>query len=60
MKPTKNVSIAPAKGRLALLLPGMGAVATTLIAGVEAVRWGLAEPIGSVTISARTSVNSPR
>jgi myo-inositol-1-phosphate synthase len=65
VKPTKNVSIAPAKGRLALLLPGMGAVATTLIAGVEAVRRGLAEPIGSVTqmgrirLGKRTEGRSP-
>ena len=39
----------PAEGRLGILLPGMGAVATTFIAGVEAVRRGIAEPIGSVT-----------
>jgi len=45
----KKTNIAPASGRLALLLPGMGAVATTLIAGVEAIRRGLAPPIGSVT-----------
>jgi myo-inositol-1-phosphate synthase len=43
------MDIAPAKGRLAILLPGLGAVATTLIAGVEAVKRGLAKPIGSVT-----------
>jgi myo-inositol-1-phosphate synthase len=42
-------SIAPAGGRLAVLLPGLGAVATTLVAGVEAVRRGLAKPIGSLT-----------
>jgi myo-inositol-1-phosphate synthase len=42
-------SIAPAKGRLAVLLPGLGAVATTLVAGVEAVRRGFAKPIGSLT-----------
>jgi myo-inositol-1-phosphate synthase len=42
-------NIAPAKGRLAVLLPGLGAVATTLIAGVEAVRRGRAKPIGSLT-----------
>jgi myo-inositol-1-phosphate synthase len=45
----KHRSIAPAKGRLAILLPGLGAVGTTLIAGVEAVRRGLAKPIGSLT-----------
>jgi myo-inositol-1-phosphate synthase len=45
----KQPSIAPATGRLAVLIPGLGAVATTLIAGVEAVRRGLAKPIGSLT-----------
>ncbi|HTV13833.1 MAG TPA: inositol-3-phosphate synthase, partial [Acidobacteriaceae bacterium] len=42
-------SIQPAKGKLGVMVVGMGAVATTLIAGVEAVRKGLAKPIGSVT-----------
>ena len=37
------------EGRVGVLLPGMGAVATTFIAGVEAVRQGLAKPIGSLT-----------
>ncbi len=41
--------IAPATGRLGVLTPGLGAVATTFIAGVEAVRRGLAQPIGSLT-----------
>ena len=41
--------VRPAEGRLGVLLPGMGAVATTFIAGVEAVRRGMAEPIGSLT-----------
>ena len=36
-------------GRLGVLLPGFGAVATTFVAGVEAVRQGLAKPIGSLT-----------
>ena len=31
------------------MIPGMGAVATTFVAGVEAVRKGIAEPIGSLT-----------
>ena len=53
MTTTTKTSITPATGRLALLLPGMGAVATTLVAGVEAVRRGLAKPIGSVTQMAR-------
>jgi myo-inositol-1-phosphate synthase len=37
------------EGKLLVLLPGMGAVATTFMAGVEAVRRGLAPPIGSLT-----------
>jgi myo-inositol-1-phosphate synthase len=41
--------IAPAQGPLALFLPGLGAVATTLVAGVEAVKRGLAKPVGSLT-----------
>jgi len=41
--------IAPAEGRLGVLLPGLGAVSTTLIAGVELVRKDLAKPIGSLT-----------
>ena len=45
----KAPTIAPASGRLAVLIPGLGAVATTLIAGVEAVRRGLAKPTGSLT-----------
>ncbi|MBS1963166.1 MAG: inositol-3-phosphate synthase [Bdellovibrionales bacterium] len=45
----KKVTIAPAKGKLAILTPGMGAVATTLYAGVLAVNKGIAKPIGSHT-----------
>ena len=41
--------IAPAKGKLGVMVIGLGAVATTMIAGVEAVRRGLAKPIGSLT-----------
>jgi myo-inositol-1-phosphate synthase len=41
--------VKPAQGKLGVLLPGMGAVATTFIAGVEAVRRGISEPIGSLT-----------
>jgi len=41
--------IAPAEGKLGVLLPGLGAVATTFIAGVEAVRRGTAKPFGSLT-----------
>jgi len=39
----------PHDGKLLVLTPGMGAVATTFIAGVEAVRRGLAKPFGSIT-----------
>src|ERR1700739_1063087 len=39
----------PGKGKLGVLIPGMGAVATTFVAGVEAVRRGIAKPIGSLT-----------
>jgi myo-inositol-1-phosphate synthase len=46
---TDRPEIKPAKGRLGILLPGLGAVATTFIAGVEAARRGLAKPIGSLT-----------
>ena len=41
--------IAPPTGRLGVLLPGLGAVSTTFIAGVEAIRRGLGKPIGSLT-----------
>jgi myo-inositol-1-phosphate synthase len=41
--------IAPAEGRLGVLLVGLGAVSTTLVAGVELIRKGLARPIGSLT-----------
>ncbi|HEX4773856.1 MAG TPA: inositol-3-phosphate synthase [Bryobacteraceae bacterium] len=43
------MNIAPATGRLGILMPGMGAVASTFIAGVEAIKLGLGEPIGSLT-----------
>src|SRR5512137_987219 len=49
MTTTKGRTIAPAEGKLGILLPGMGAVATTFIAGVEAIRTGLSKPIGSLT-----------
>src|SRR5690349_650770 len=45
----KPVQIAPAKGKLGVLLPGMGAVATTFIAGVMLARRGHAHPTGSLT-----------
>src|SRR5574337_1680643 len=37
------------EGRLAILLPGLGAVATTLVAGVDLIRRGKARPVGSLT-----------
>mgnify|MGYP000857489247 CR=1 FL=1 len=46
---TEKLSITPASGRLGVLTPGLGAVATTFIAGVIAARQGLAAPIGSVS-----------
>ena len=45
----KGAEIAPAKGKLGVLLVGLGAVSTTFIAGVEAIKEGYAEPIGSLT-----------
>jgi myo-inositol-1-phosphate synthase len=44
-----GVEIPPAKGKLGVLLVGLGAVSTTFIAGVEAIKRGLAEPVGSLT-----------
>ena len=45
----KIQNVKPAEGKLAILTPGMGAVASTLYAGVFASRKGLAKPIGSLT-----------
>src|ERR1700684_1568330 len=61
----KTAEIAPATGKLGVMVVGLGAVATTLIAGVEAVRRGLAKPIGSLTqmgtirLGKRTDARSP-
>ena len=61
----KPNSIAPASGKLGVLMPGMGAVATTVIAGVEAIKAGLGQPIGSLTqmgtirLGKRTDGRSP-
>ena len=58
--------IAPAEGKLGVLIPGMGSVATTFIAGVEAVKRGLAKPVGSLTqlgtvrLGKRTDNNVPK
>jgi myo-inositol-1-phosphate synthase len=46
---TSPLDIAPAQGTLGVLLVGLGAVSTTTIAGVMAIRKGLAQPIGSLT-----------
>jgi myo-inositol-1-phosphate synthase len=57
--------VAPATGKLGVMVVGLGAVATTMIAGVEAVRRGLAKPIGSLTqmgtirLGKRTDSTSP-
>jgi myo-inositol-1-phosphate synthase len=57
--------IAEPRGRLGILLVGMGAVSTTTIAGVLAIRKGLAKPIGSLTqmgtirLGKRTEGRSP-
>jgi len=42
-------TIAPAQGRLGVLAVGLGAVTSTLIAGVELAKRGMAEPVGSLT-----------
>jgi len=57
--------IQKADGRLGILIPGLGAVATTLIAGVEAIKKGISQPIGSLTqmgnirLGKRTENRSP-
>src|SRR6516164_5852898 len=43
------IQITQPKGKLGVMIPGMGAVATTFIAGVEAIRRHLARPFGSLT-----------
>ncbi|MDX1387314.1 MAG: inositol-3-phosphate synthase, partial [bacterium] len=45
----QGVSIAPAEGKLGVLLVGLGAVSTTFVAGVELIKRNLALPIGSLT-----------
>ena len=45
----KDISIRPPQGKLGVLIPGLGAVSTTFISGVEAIKKGIAEPIGSLT-----------
>jgi myo-inositol-1-phosphate synthase len=61
----KPGKIAPPKGKLGILTPGMGAVSTTFMAGVELVRKGKSQPVGSVTqlgtirLGKRTDGRSP-
>src|SRR6201994_2009581 len=63
---TTATKIAPAKGKLGVMIVGMGAVATTFVAGVEAIRKGIAKPIGSLTqmgtirLGKRTDGRSPK
>src|SRR5437667_5682539 len=60
------VEIAPPRGKLGILLVGLGAVSTTTIAGVLAIRKGFAKPIGSLTqmgtvrLGKRTEGRSPK
>ena len=62
----KGDEIQPARGKLGVMIPGMGAVATTFVAGVEAILRGLAQPIGSLTqmgtirLGKRTDASSPK
>src|ERR687897_3689903 len=61
----KPAQIAPAQGKLGILLVGLGAVSTTFIAGVLAIRKNLAKPIGALTqmgtirLGKRTDGRSP-
>jgi myo-inositol-1-phosphate synthase len=61
----KPAKIEPANGKLGVLLPGMGAVSTTFMAGVELVRNGKSHPVGSLTqlgtirLGKRTEGRSP-
>jgi len=58
--------VAPPDGRLGVMLVGLGAVATTYVAGVENIRRGLGKPVGSLTelatirLGKRTERRSPR
>ena len=62
----KYHGIQPVDGKLGVMIAGMGAVATTFVAGVEAVRRGLAQPIGSLTqmgtirLGKRTDARCPK
>ena len=66
VNPKSTPHLKPATGKLGILIPGMGAVTTTLIAGVEAIKSGIAKPIGSVSqlstirLGKRTDNNTPK
>jgi myo-inositol-1-phosphate synthase len=66
IKKHEGSEIQAPKGKLGVLIPGMGAVATTFAAGVEAVRKGIAKPFGSLTqmgtirLGKRTDARSPK
>ena len=63
---TKGLKIEKPEGKLGVLLPGLGAVATTFIAGVTAIKNGLGRPFGSVTqmqtirLGKRTEKRTPK
>jgi len=65
-KAKTQIKIQPPRGKLGVLIPGMGAVATTLIAGTLSIRKGLTSPIGSLTqmgtirLGKRTEKRAPR
>lgn len=65
MNARETVRITPAEGKLGILIPGIGAVSTTFMAGVEAVKRGLAAPVGSLTqlatirLGKRTDARTP-
>lgn len=63
---SEKINIQPAAGKLGILMPGLGAVATTFIAGTIAVRNGNGSPIGSLTqmgtirVGKRTENRNPK
>src|ERR1700721_1169982 len=63
-RPTPHIQ--PAEGKLGILIPGMGAVTTTFIAGIEAIKQRMAKPIGTITqlntirLGKRTDNNTPK
>lgn len=65
MSNTTKITVAPAKGKLGILTPGLGAVSSTFIVGTKAVIRGLGQPVGSLTqmgrirLGKRTENNNP-